>query len=417
MTVDINKKLISFSSVIFCLLPLCLLTGPFLPDLIISIMGIIFLLQLIDKKNIVYINSFFFKFFFAFYIFLVISSLFSSEIFFSMRSSLSYIRFPVFVLAVWFLLDNNKYLLKYFTISLFIPILLSIIDGYYQYFVGENIFGFVADQKSRLTLLYDDKMILGSYIARLFPLLVGLIILKFYSLKSYIAILLLFIISDVLIYMSGERTALGLMTVTTILFIFISSKFSFLRILALLLSILIILFLSISNEEIRKRNIDYTITQLGLDVEDKKIVLFSPSHESMIYTSLNILKENILIGSGPNSYRKLCDTPGLSHNDLSCSTHPHNSYIQVAAETGIVGLGFIFFLFIFLVSKLINLFVVKLRNNTNPSHDYMLCIFISFTLTLWPLTPSLNFFNNWINIIYFLPVGFYLYQINKVNEN
>jgi len=102
---------------------------------------------------------------------------------------------------------------------------------------------------------------------------------------------------------------------------------------------------------------------------------------------------------------------------LSCSTHPHNNYIQVAAETGIVGLGFIFFLFIFLVSKLINLFVVKLRNNTNPSHDYMLCIFISFTLTLWPLTPSLNFFNNWINIIYFLPVGFYLYQINKVNEN
>ncbi len=417
MTENINKKLIFFSSTIFCLIPLCLLTGPFLPDLIISIMGIIFLFQLIDKKNIIYINSYFFKFFFTFYIFLVISSLFSSEIFFSMKSSLSYIRFPVFVLAVWFLLDNNKYLLKYFTVSLFISIILSIIDGYYQYFVGQNIFGFVAEQKSRLTLLYDDKMILGSFIARLFPLLVGLIILKFNSLKSYIVILLLFIISDVLIYISGERTALGLMTVTTILFIFISSKFSFLRILALLLSILIIIFLSFSNEEIRKRNVDYTITQLGLDVEDKKIVLFSPSHESMIYTSLNILKENILIGSGPNSYRKFCDTPGFSHNDLSCSTHPHNNYIQLAAETGIVGLGFILFLFIFLVSKLINLFIIKLKNNTNPSHDYMLCILITFTLTLWPLTPSLNFFNNWINVIYFLPVGFYLYHINKVDKN
>ena len=45
--------------------------------------------------------------------------------------------------------------------------------------------------------------------------------------------------------------------------------------------------------------------------------------------------------------------------------------------------------------------------------DYEICLIACFISTLWPLLPSNNLFNNWINIVYFLPVGFYLSHINK----
>ena len=46
-------------------------------------------------------------------------------------------------------------------------------------------------------------------------------------------------------------------------------------------------------------------------------------------------------------------------------------------------------------------------------HDAKICLFIAMFLTLWPLIPTANFFNNWINIIYFLPIGFYLFKDSK----
>jgi hypothetical protein len=34
-------------------------------------------------------------------------------------------------------------------------------------------------------------------------------------------------------------------------------------------------------------------------------------------------------------------------------------------------------------------------------------------VTLWPIIPSGNFFNGWLNIIYYLPIGFLIWSLNK----
>ena len=39
----------------------------------------------------------------------------------------------------------------------------------------------------------------------------------------------------------------------------------------------------------------------------------------------------------------------------------------------------------------------------------LICLLIS----LWPLSPSANFFSSWINNFYYLPFGIYLYYIHK----
>ena len=78
----------------------------------------------------------------------------------------------------------------------------------------------------------------------------------------------------------------------------------------------------------------------------------------------------------------------------------------------------LFIVISFLLLKIfINKFIFKKKTKIS---NYELCLLISFFITLWPLIPSGNFFNNWINILYFFPLGFYLEEkikfSIKINE-
>jgi hypothetical protein len=40
----------------------------------------------------------------------------------------------------------------------------------------------------------------------------------------------------------------------------------------------------------------------------------------------------------------------------------------------------------------------------------------SFLISLFPFIPSGNFFNGWLNIVYYLPLGFYLNYKKNINK-
>ena len=42
-------------------------------------------------------------------------------------------------------------------------------------------------------------------------------------------------------------------------------------------------------------------------------------------------------------------------------------------------------------------------------------IYLAIFVTLFPFVPTGSFFNNWLNIIYFLPVGFVIMKEKKLN--
>ena len=62
-------------------------------------------------------------------------------------------------------------------------------------------------------------------------------------------------------------------------------------------------------------------------------------------------------------------------------------------------------------------FAAKDKNNL---YNLQICLLANFFIFLWPLTTSGNFFNNWLNIIAFYPLGFYLFiktELDNKNDN
>ncbi len=177
------------------------------------------------------------------------------------------------------------------------------------------------------------------------------------------------------------------------------------------------IFLTINDTDIKERNITKTLNQMNLDQdsENNKIILFSTVHESMFESAYLMFKDNKLFGKGPKLFRIYCDDERYNINDDTCNTHPHNTYVQLAAETGIIGLIFIALIFVSQLSALIKHMYIKIFYKEKSFSDINLCLIICFVISLWPFFPTQNFFNNWINVIYFLPVGFYLYINNNFN--
>ena len=180
-------------------------------------------------------------------------------------------------------------------------------------------------------------------------------------------------------------------------FIFHLRKTKFLLIFGILLITLTSIFL---NEKLKHRVVTQTLFQLGIsnhqesyieiEIENKnkeKTIIalikedyFIPlKYYLMFNTSIKIFKDNVFFGSGIKTFRKKCkedkyfviqnyslfkDKPhnyykGFTGVD-SCSTHPHNYYLQSLAETGIFSFIVIFFLFVYSL-----LSIIKSKNLCN----------------------------------------------------
>ena len=91
--------------------------------------------------------------------------------------------------------------------------------------------------------------------------------------------------------------------------------------------------------------------------------------------------------------------------------HPHNFYIQLLAETVIIGFLFLFSALIYFLYSALRQFKSIILKQKRPLTDYQVCLLAGILITVWPFTPNGNFFNNWLMVAYSLPIGFYLQSI------
>ena len=146
--------------------------------------------------------------------------------------------------------------------------------------------------------------------------------------------------------------------------------------------------------------------------EGKRLNIFSKVHEDHYKSAIKIFKDHPITGAGPRSFRIKCSDDKYIISNQSCVTHPHNTYIQLLSETGIIGFLYIFIIFFILCFYFFKMIYEKylLNHEINIFKVYLL---MSFVITLCPVIPSGNFFSNWLNVIYYLPVGFFIWIYKK----
>jgi O-antigen ligase len=147
--------------------------------------------------------------------------------------------------------------------------------------------------------------------------------------------------------------------------------------------------------------------------EKKDKFIISPAHDSFFKTSWKMFIDKPILGQGPKMFRVICKNYKSKNNEVICSTHPHNFYIQILGETGFVGLIFLIGLLIYFIYVVIRLIVFQVFYKKLVLSNYQICLLAGLLITIWPLNTNGNFFNNKLMIIYGLQIGFF--KKNTVN--
>ena len=161
------------------------------------------------------------------------------------------------------------------------------------------------------------------------------------------------------------------------------------------------------------------ISDNGELVLRKNISFFSAQHEVLYKTAYNIFKDNKIFGIGPKNFREICKIKKyktltiLDASVQGCDTSPHNIYIQLLTETGIIGTIPIIFIFSYLFFTLVKCFYFKYIKKEIYLLDHQICLCVLVFANLWPILPTGNFFNSYLNTIYYLPLGFLISIIKK----
>jgi len=392
-----------------------LIWGPFFPDLIVSISALFFLYYSLKNNNFYYFSK---KPFIIFLAFCIISSLISLEaedISLSIKSSLFYFRIGVFSCLIWYLIDRDKSILTYFYYALILCFSALVIDGYIQYFIGVNLSGFKISG-NRVSSFFGDELIMGSYLSRLFPLLFALFLIKKKQKYEIYFIGFLFILVDVLIFMSGERSAFFFLNLSTVFIIILIKEYQKFRLVTFIIAIICVVILSLNSSNLNERMFKGPAEDMGLIKSSKEAVIFSKNHDSLIRTAYNMFKDKPIFGHGPKMFRVICKDEKYATGVSPCMTHPHHFYIQLLAETGIIGFLFLFSALSYVVYVAFRQFISIIFKKKRPLTDYQVCLLAGILITLWPFSPNGNFFNNWLMVVYSLPLGFYLQSFYRKNK-
>ena len=402
-----QKDIIIYLSFIFISFPILLISGPFLSDLLVVFFSIFFLTR---YKHFQFSRQcrVFLALISIFYVLINISSILSDNVFLSLKSTLPYFRFIFFSFVISILIsriEKNELSNKYFNLIFQLIFIFLFIDSFYQFFNLENLFGFelpphMSDE--RVSSLFGEELILGSYISKIMFLYLGFLHGKQNNPRNFLnidfKILFIILITLSTIFISGDRAAFVLAIIGTFIYLFINLNFKAIGIIAVFMAI--VFFIIQGNPSYKSR---YNVLFQTIFIDR---VVGQSTHHQHFKTAYKMFDEKKLFGHGVKSFRNKCNLKKFNSGPKSCSTHPHNYYLQLLSATGIFTFIILAIFFVFILKEIIENFIIKIKKN--KINNKKICYLISVFIAIFPFATSGSFFNNWISFTIFLSLGFLL---------
>ena len=424
-----SKNILSY---LYLLIPLFLITGPAIPDIVITfsvLFGIFYILYQKEYKNFIKLN--FLRISIIFWLSLILISFFSYSKTNSFQDSLIFIRFLLIPFFCYFIFFENKKVFERSLLIIFALVVFVSVDTLYQFInytskngFGEDLFGFKSNWYGRLTGPFGDELIPGSYLSK-FGLFGFVFLISIKKLEKNIIIQSLYLSIIILVcYISGERMAFATFALSLLLLFIFLDGFRKSIILSILIGALFIFLAIYLHPFYNDFNvIESTQYHQGQKVEKffkcendtekicSKIINIQPNFFEIIKNfgtsaygeiyllSFKMFLDNPITGIGINNFKYLCNHNELYKNmmiNYECASHPHNIYIQWLAEGGlIVFISFILYLF-FLVRFIIN--------NTSDKKYKIISIVIILTM-FWPIMSTGSLIKNWFGVTTFFIIG------------
>jgi len=400
-----KKYYLKSCELLFLIFPISIVFSNFLANFTVYYIAIFGIYIFIKEKT--YISKNIFYIVLIFWIYISARSLFTSEIIFSLKSSIPLIRYLFFIIAVSYLIKNVKNLIKNFSIIFFLFISLLFVDAIVQFLFKKNLLGHVDTVNNRISSFFEGRFVLGSYVSKIFLLtfiLLNLIlpIKKFKFIYAFITLL-----SIVIVLVSGDRASLGLFILSLMIILVLLDKeyITFIQKIFTIFLVSIFTFIVIfSIDNFKTRFYSQTLHDV---TEADKVIFFSKGHQSHWQTSYKMFLDNKMFGKGPNMFRFNCDLLKYNSGEKSCSTHPHNYHIQLLGETGLIGYMIFLYLFICLIFYLFKQFYyVYFKNETFLSFNKVILLSITFS-NFWPIITTGNIFSSFTLNLVFITLSFY----------
>jgi O-antigen ligase len=422
MSLYLSKN--TFINFLFSFIPLSFIAGNLILNLnifLFIIFAIIFYGREIKKIKFHFLD----KVMLIFFIYIILVGFFNSFQNFNVENlsndftmpikSILFLRYLLLYFVIRYLINNNIINFKFFFITSSLCSLFVCFDLIYQFYFGKDIFGFQAVDR-RLSGPFGNELIAGSYLQR-FSIFTFFLLPVFFNIKNknflFFIILILFSLITISLILAGNR--IPFIAFITMIFLIIlfekNNKKLVFPFIFLLFSIFLISYNSsvnikkhfghfhskiiqmtnifsaenlLNEEEIERfKSLDasfYTFTVKG------KTYKMTNTHLKEFKAGYVTWLQNKYIGGGIKSFKKNCAKAKINN----CGIHPHNYYLEVLAELGLIGF---FVLSIIIVIIIYNSLLKKYFSNSNSKYSHIITPFMFlFFAELFPIRSSGSFF-------------------------
>ena len=411
----------NYISLLLALFPFSFIAG----NMIINInLALLIISSIILFKLDIFKIKFFLldKFLISYFFLIILTALVNDYYFFSEKmswkgyfstvvKSIFFLKYLLLYFVLRFLTERKVVKFKLFFILCSAATIFVALDIFYQFFNGKDIFGFVG-QNRKLSGPFGDEFIAGGFIQRysLFTFFLLSIFFSNHKLNKYNKYLIpiLFIIFFSALIMTGNRmpTIVFLFSVTLIL-IFQKQTRKFL--------IPFVIIFSLTFSILFKSNITVRNNFLSFYAEISKMAQLIADKDFYNKNSNWYLKEfssfyhtwiiNKYIGGGIKNFRYYCHVrpQNIKDPNFVCNMHPHNYYLEILTETGVIGFTLVIIIFLYIVYIS---FIKKYFLNSNLKNNNLIIPFIfTFLAEIFPLKSTGSFFTTGNSTYLFLLIG------------